>query len=90
MQLVPPKPELDISNVFFMVLFQAIISSPGIQSDPTGIILIAAATGMLRNPMATLANHCCLVRGMVFAKVPRNSMMMIWKRIVQLITPTNT
>lgn len=58
--------------------------------DPTGIILTAAAIGIPRNPIKTLADHCCHVRGWVFANVPRNSMMITWKTAVQLSTHTNT
>lgn len=62
----------------------------GSYRDPTGINLIAAAIGMPRNPNITLANHCCHVRGLVLAKVPRNSTMMTWNITVQLNTATKT
>ena len=50
---------------------------------------MAAAIGIPRNPRMTLANHWVNVRGAVFAKSPRNSIIMIWKRTVVVSTPTN-
>lgn len=60
------------------------------QFDPTGIIFRAAAIGIPRNPRKTLMNHCHRLRGVVFANAPRNSMMMIWKKTVQVSTATKT
>ena len=56
----------------------------------TGIIFKPAAIGMPKNPLKTLRNHCARVRGVVFANVPRNSIIMIWKITVQLRTATKT
>lgn len=58
--------------------------------DHTGIIFTAAAIGMPRKPIVTLANHWDRVRGQVFAKLPRNSIIMIWKITVQVRTAKNT
>lgn len=60
------------------------------QFETTGIIFKAAAIGMPRNPKKTLTNHCCQLRGDVFANVPRNSTIIIWKKAVQASTDTNT
>jgi len=56
----------------------------------TGIIFKPAAIGIPKNPTTTLTNHCDKVRGDVFANVPRNSTIMIWKKAVQLRTHTKT
>ena len=56
----------------------------------TGIIFKPAAIGMPKNPTNTLRNHCAKVRGVVFANVPRNSIIMTWKITVQLRTATKT
>lgn len=58
--------------------------------DYTGISFKIAAIGMPRNPMMTLKYHCDKVRGVVFANVPRNSTIMIWKMIVEPRTETKT
>ncbi|PHT50859.1 hypothetical protein CQW23_10606 [Capsicum baccatum] len=61
--------------------------------DPTGIILMAGWQQQLALPgiqLQTLVTHWCHVRGVVLAKVSRNSSKMIWKRAAELRTATKT
>ncbi|MFS7955588.1 hypothetical protein Hanom_Chr07g00644381 [Helianthus anomalus] len=45
---------------------------------------------MLKYPITMLKNHCMIVSGDVFAKVPRYSTIITWKINVAEITLTNT
>ena len=59
-------------------------------AESTGTIFTTTAIGMPMKPMKMLAIHCVNVRGVVFAKSPRNWIMMNWKTTVLPRTAANT
>lgn len=54
----------------------------------TGIIFKTTATGIPKNPIIMLRNHCANVSGVVLANAPKYSTIMIWKKTVALRTDT--
>lgn len=66
------------------------ISSNLHHDEPTGRSLIMAEMGIPMRPRRTLAIHCSLVSGIVFANSPRNCTMMNWKTTVLVRTPKKT
>ena len=56
----------------------------------TGIRFKYTAMGMLKYPIKMLNNHCMIVSGDVFAKVPKYSTIITWKMNVAEIMLTNT
>lgn len=56
----------------------------------TGICFKRIAIGMPIYPTTKQKIHCTRERGVVFAKVPKYSTIMIWKTTVAVMTATNT